>query len=69
MGELGVTMTQLSQMTGISRQSLRFIVRNEKTSKIENALKICRALKIDDDKMLDYFPGAVGSTQTIKERT
>ena len=68
MGELGINMTQLAKKTGISRQGLRFVLTGKKKTRIETAVKICRALYIDENKLLEYFPQCVPEVSTKNER-
>lgn len=45
--EKGISLEELSKMTGISRSHLNYIERGEKEPTLSIALRICIALKID----------------------
>lgn len=68
MGELGINMTQLAERAGMTRQGLRFVLNGKKKTRIETAVKICRALYIDENKLLEYFPQCVPEKSTKEER-
>lgn len=67
MGELGINMTQLAERAGLTRHCVRYVLTGKKKTRIETAVKICRALYIDESKLLEYFPQCVPETSTKEE--
>ena len=64
MGELGINLSQLAKITGISRPSLRYIINGERRPREETTKKICQALRIDEKDVLFYFPSLVPNLST-----
>ena len=67
MGELDLNLTKLEALSGVTRKTLRLIMRGDRKPKPETVRKICCALKIEDKKIPFYFPHYVPEMSTTEE--
>ncbi len=54
--ENGISLQQLSKMTGISNSHLNYIEKNEKEPSLLMAVRIAQALNIEIDKLYKIVP-------------
>lgn len=67
MGELHMSLAELSRRSGVCRYELGFILNGERKPRIATIHKICEALHIESKKITFYFPHYVPETETKQE--